>query len=119
MQISERHVGDVTIIDLNGKLVLGESDELLRDKVNSLVQQERKNLVINLAQVPYMDSSGIGELVRCYTTVTRRGGAMKLSGLTKRISDLLAITKLLTVFDSYDTEQEAVASFRGIGVQAG
>lgn len=116
MQITERHVGDVAIIDLNGRLVLGDSDDLLRDKVNSLVQQGEKNILVNLGQVSYMDSSGIGELVGCYTTVTRRGGALKLVGLTKRISDLLAITKLLTVFDAYDTEKEAVASFRPVNV---
>jgi anti-sigma B factor antagonist len=116
MQMNERHVGDVAIIDLNGRLVLGDSDDLLRDKVNSLVQQGEKNILVNLGQVSYMDSSGIGELVGCYTTVTRRGGALKLVGLTKRISDLLAITKLLTVFDSYETEKEAVASFRPVNV---
>jgi anti-sigma B factor antagonist len=116
MQISERHVGDVAIIDLSGRLVLGDSDDLLRDKVNSLVQQGEKYILVNLGQVSYMDSSGIGELVGCYTTVTRRGGALKLVGLTKRISDLLAITKLLTVFDTYDTEKEAVASFRPVNV---
>jgi anti-sigma B factor antagonist len=116
MQIIERHVGDVAIIDLSGRLVLGDSDDLLRDKVNSLVQQGEKNILVNLSQVSYMDSSGIGELVGCYTTVTRRGGALKLVGLTKRISDLLAITKLLTVFDSYETEKEAVASFRPVNV---
>lgn len=111
MQMNERHVGDVAIIDLNGRLTLGEGDELLRDKVNSLVQQGQKHIVVNLSQVSYMDSAGIGELVRSYTTVTRRGGALKLLGLTKRVSDLLAITKLLTVFDCYDTEKEALASF--------
>jgi anti-sigma B factor antagonist len=116
MQIIERHVGDVAIIDLSGKLVLGDSDDLLRDKVNSLVQQGHNHIVVNLSQVTYMDSSGIGELVRCYTTVTRRGGGLKLLGLTKRIHDLLAITKLLTVFDSYDTEKDAVASFGGVKV---
>jgi anti-sigma B factor antagonist len=116
MQITERHVGDVTIIDLNGRLVLGDGDELLRDKVNSLVQQGHNQLIANLSDVGYMDSAGLGELVRCYTTVTRRGGALKLLGLTKRVSDLLAITKLLTVFDSYDSETEAVASFRPVRV---
>ena len=116
MQISERHVGDVAIIDLNGRLVLGDGDDLLRDKVNSLVQQGFKHLIVNLSEVGYMDSAGLGELVRSYTTVTRRGGALKLLGLTKRVSDLLSITKLLTVFDSYDTEREAVASFRPVSV---
>ena len=112
MQISERHVGDVAIIDLNGRLVLGDGDTLLRDKVNSLVEQGLKHIIVNLSDVAYMDSAGLGELVRSYTTVTRRGGALKLLGLTKRVSDLLSITKLLTVFDSYDTEREAVASFK-------
>lgn len=116
MQITERHVGDVTIIDLNGRLVLGESGEMLRDKVNSLVQQGHRHIVANLSQVPYMDSSGIGELVKCYTTVTTRGGGLKLLGLTKRISDLLAITKLLTVFDSFESETDALASFKTVGV---
>ena len=116
MQITERHVGDVAIVDMSGRLVLGESDELLRDKVNSLVQQGHKHVLVNLSQVTYMDSSGIGELVGCYTTVTRRGGALKLLGLTKRISDLLTITKLVTVFDTYETEKEAIASFGTVGV---
>jgi anti-sigma B factor antagonist len=116
MQITERHVGDVAIIDLTGRLVLGDGDELLRDKVNSLVQQGHTQILVNLGHVTYMDSSGIGQLVGCYTTVTRRAGALKLLGLTKRISDLLAITKLLTVFDSYESEQEAVASFRPVSV---
>jgi anti-sigma B factor antagonist len=116
MQISERHVGDVAIIDLNGRLVLGDGDDLLRDKVNSLVQQDQKHILVNLSELSYMDSAGIGELVRCYTTVTRRGGALKLVGLTKRVSDLLTITKLVTVFDTYETEREAVASFRPVVV---
>jgi anti-sigma B factor antagonist len=116
MHISERHVGDVAIVDLNGRLVLGDGDHLLRDKVNSLVQQGHTQMVANLSEVGYIDSAGLGELVRCYTTVARRGGALKLAGLTKRVSDLLAITKLLTVFDSFDTEQEAIASFRAVGV---
>jgi anti-sigma B factor antagonist len=116
MQISERHVGDVGIIDLSGRLVLGDGDDLLRDKVNSLVQQGRMHILVNLSQVSYMDSAGIGELVRCYTTVTRRGGALKLLGLTKRVSDLLTITKLLTVFDAFDSEREALASFGAVRV---
>ena len=116
MQITERQVGDVAIIDLSGRLVLGDGDDLLRDKVNSLVQQGRHHVLVNLSRLSYMDSAGIGELVRCYTTVTRRGGALKLLGLTKRVSDLLTITKLLTVFDSFDSEAEAVASFGTVRV---
>ena len=92
-------------------LTIGEGDELLKDKINSLIQQGRRKLVLNLAGVPYIDSAGLGEIVRTYTTVSRQGGKLKLLNLTKRIQDLLAITKLLTVFDTFDSEQEAVQSF--------
>src|SRR5512138_2068682 len=85
MQIHQRSVGDVTVIDLNGKMTLGEGDELLRDKVNSLIAQGQKKLVLNLAEVPYIDSAGLGEIVRTYTTVSRQGGVLKLLALTKRI----------------------------------
>ncbi len=115
MQIHERPVGDVMIVDLSGKMTLGEGDELLRDKVNSLVQQGQKKIILNLAEVPYIDSAGLGEIVRTYTTVSRQGGSLKLLNLTKRIQDLLAITKLLTVFETFDNEQDAVKSF-GAGV---
>jgi anti-sigma B factor antagonist len=111
MHIAQRSVGDVTIIDLTGKMTLGEGDELLRDKVNSLIAQGQKRLVLNLAEVPYIDSAGLGEIVRTYTTVSRQGGMLKLLALTKRIQDLLAITKLLTVFETFDTEDEALKSF--------
>jgi anti-sigma B factor antagonist len=77
-----------------------------------LIQQDRKQLVLNLADVPYIDSAGLGEIVRTYTTVSRQGGKLKLLNLTKRITDLLAITKLLTVFETYDTEKDALASFK-------
>ena len=111
MQIEERPTGDVMILDLKGKLTLGEGDELLKDKINSLIQQGHKKLVLNLEGVPYVDSAGLGEIVRTYTTVSRQGGNLKLLNLTKRIEDLLAITKLLTVFDVFETEQEALNSF--------
>jgi anti-sigma B factor antagonist len=111
MQIHERPINAVTILDLNGKLTMGEGDELLRDKINSLIHQERKKLVLNLAEVPYVDSAGLGEIVRAYTTVSRQGGALKLLNLTKRIQDLLSITKLLTVFETFDSEDDAVRSF--------
>ncbi len=111
MQITERTVGDVMVLDVKGKITLGEGDELLKDKVNSLINQGQRKIVLNLADVPYLDSAGLGEVVRAYTTVSRQGGALKLLNLTKRITDLLAITKLLTVFETYDTEQEAVQSF--------
>ena len=111
MQIEERAVGDVVVLDLKGKITLGEGDELLKDKVNSLVNQGHRKIVLNLAGVPYVDSAGLGEIVRTYTTVSRQGGSMKLLNLTKRITDLLAITKLLTVFETFDVESDAVRSF--------
>src|SRR5213593_3978310 len=111
MQIEERNVGDVVVLDLKGRVTLGEGDELLKDKVNSLLNQGRKKIVLNLAEVPYIDSAGLGEIVRTYTTVSRQGGNLKLLNLTKRITDLLSITKLLTVFETYESEAEAVRSF--------
>ena len=111
MQIEERAVGDVVVLDLKGKITLGEGDELLKDKVNSLTNQGQKKIILNLADVPYIDSAGLGEIVRTYTTVSRQGGSLKLLNLTKRITDLLSITKLLTVFETYDSENEAVRSF--------
>jgi anti-sigma B factor antagonist len=111
MQIEERTVGDVLILDVKGRITLGEGDELLKDKVNSLLNQGQKKIVLNLAGVPYIDSAGLGEIVRTYTTVSRQGGNLKLLNLTKRITDLLAITKLLTVFETYDSENDAVQSF--------
>ena len=111
MLIEERVVNDVTILDLKGKITLGDGDEALKDKINSLVMQNRRRILLNLAEVPYIDSAGLGEVVRTYTTVKRQGGSLKLLNLTKRITDLLAITKLLTVFETYDTEADAVRSF--------
>jgi anti-sigma B factor antagonist len=111
MHIEERTVGTVVIVDLKGKMTLGEGDELLRNKMNSLVSQGKKHLLLNLADVPYVDSAGLGEIVRTYTTVSRQGGSLKLLNLTKRITDLLAITKLLTVFETFDSEADAVRSF--------
>ena len=111
MQIEERSAGDVIVLDLKGKMTLGEGDELLKDKINSLVMQGRRKVVLNLGEVPYIDSAGLGEIVRTYTTISRQGGSMKLLNLTKRITDLLSITKLLTVFETYDNEADAVRSF--------
>jgi anti-sigma B factor antagonist len=116
MQIEERIVGDVTILDLKGKMTLGEGDELLKDKINSLIHQGQKKLLLNLEGVPYIDSAGLGEIVRTYTTVSRQGGSLKLVNLTKRITDLLSITKLLTVFETFDSEKDAVASFQSANV---
>jgi anti-sigma B factor antagonist len=111
MQIDERTASDVVILDLKGRVTLGDGDELLKDKVNSLVNQGHRKIILNLAEVPYIDSAGLGEIVRTYTTVSRQGGSLKLLNLTKRITDLLSITKLLTVFETFDAENEAVRSF--------
>jgi anti-sigma B factor antagonist len=113
MHIEERAVGDVTILDLKGKMTLGEGDEMLRDKVGNLVNEGKQKLILNLDGVPYIDSAGLGEIVRTYTTVSRQGGKMKLLNLTKRIEDLLSITKLLTVFEVYEDENEAIQSYAG------
>ena len=111
MQIEERVVNEVTILDLKGKITLGEGDEALKDKINSLILQNRKRILLNLEDVPYIDSAGLGEIVRTYTTVSRQGGQLKLVNLTKRITDLLSITKLLTVFETFETEPEALKSY--------
>ena len=111
MTIQERNIGGVVVLDVKGKITLGEGDELLKDKVNSLVNQGHKKIILNLADVPYIDSAGLGEVVRTYTTVSRQGGSLKLLNLTKRITDLLSITKLLTVFETFDSENEAIRSF--------
>jgi len=112
MQIEERVVGDVTILDLKGKITLGEGDEALKDRVGNLANQGRRRILLNLADVPYIDSAGLGGVVSTYTTISRQGGQLKLVNLTKRITDLLSITKLLTVFETFDTEDEAIKSFQ-------
>ncbi len=112
MEIVGRTVNDVTVLDLKGKMTLGEGDELLKDKINSLLAAGKKKLLLNLEAVPYIDSAGLGEVVRTYTTVSRQGGSLKLLNLTKRIEDLLSITKLLTVFDTFDSEAEAIKSYK-------
>jgi anti-sigma B factor antagonist len=111
MEIVERTVNEVTVLDLKGKMTLGEGDELLKDKINSLLADGKKKLVLNLEGVPYIDSAGLGEIVRTFTTVSRQGGKLKLLNLTKRIEDLLSITKLLTVFETFESEPEAIKSF--------
>jgi anti-sigma B factor antagonist len=111
MKIVERQVGEVAILDLHGKILIGEGDDALRHAVGKLVGAGKTKILLNLADVPYVDSAGLGEIVRCYTTVSKGGGRLKLVNLTKKIQDLLAITKLLTVFETYDSEEEGVKSF--------
>ena len=112
MQIAERESGTVTILDLSGKITLGDDGTLLKDKLHSLLHQGKKHLLLNLGQVPYVDSAGLGALVSAYTTVTREGGSLKLLNVTKKLQDLLSITKLLTVFETFDSEDEAVRSYK-------
>lgn len=111
MHIEERAVGNVTVLDLDGKLVFGEGITLLKDKINSLLQQDRKHILLNLGEVTSVDSAGLGRLLGSLATVREAGGELKLLQLTKRIYDLLSITKLLTVFDTFETETDAVRSF--------
>ena len=111
MDIVERTVSEVTVLDLKGKMTLGEGDELLKDKIASLVSQGKKKILLNLEAVPYIDSAGLGEIVRTYTSISRQGGRLKLLNVSKRIQDLLAITKLLTVFETYESEPDAIKSF--------
>jgi anti-sigma B factor antagonist len=112
MQIAERENGAVTVLDLSGKITLGEDGNLLKDKLQSLLHQNKKNILFNLAQVSYVDSAGLGAIVSAYTTVTREGGTLKLANVTKKLQDLLSITKLLTVFETFDSEDEALRSYK-------
>ena len=115
MQIQERTVGSVTILDLKGKLIHGGGDQLLRDKIHSVLHQGCKNVVINLGEVEYIDSAGLGEIVSSLTTMRRDGGSIKLLNLTKRVQDILSITKLLTLFDTFSSQNDVVKSFYSIG----
>jgi anti-sigma B factor antagonist len=104
-------VGDVTVIDVAGRITLGEGSSVLRDALRDLVSKNQKKILLNLGDVSYIDSSGIGELVSGFTTVTNSGGALKLLNLNKRVKDLLQITKLYTVFDVHEDEAGAIRSF--------
>lgn len=108
-----RQIGDVTIVDLHGKITLGENTGILRDELRSLLSQGKKHIVLNLANVSYVDSAGLGELVGAYTTATNQGGAVKLLNMQSKMKDLMQITKLHTIFPAYDDEQEALKSFSG------
>jgi anti-sigma B factor antagonist len=112
MQLSERTIGDVVIVDVSGKVTLGEGgDAILSDKFRSLLQQGQTKLLLNLGDVSYVDSAGLGAIVHSYVTVKNQGGALKLVNVTNRLKDLLSITKLLLVFETFDDEAEAVDSF--------
>lgn len=112
MKISRREVGNVSVIEPKGKITIGEGDVLMRDEIQKLLAEDKKNLVLDLSGVSYMDSAGVGELVSVYTSVKNRGGELRLSGLTKKIKDLLSITQLMTIFDTYEDVDQAIGSFR-------
>ena len=111
VKLSTRQVGDVSVMDVTGRITLGEGSSALRDSLRELVGKGQKKILLNLGDVSYIDSSGIGELVSGFTTVTNAGGQLKLLNLSKRVKDLLQITKLYTVFDVHDDEAAAVRSF--------
>ena len=111
MEIDKRHVNDITILDLKGRLTVDDGAELLRDTVASIIFQGDRKVVLNLAGVPYMDSGGLGELVRCSLIAKRDNGAVRLVNLTSKITNLLTITRLLVIFDTYDSEAAALQSF--------
>ena len=111
VKLTTRQVGDVTVIDVAGRITLGEGSSVLRDALRDMVSKNQKKILLNLGEVSYIDSSGIGELVSGFTAVRSREGELKLLNLTKKVHDLLQITKLFTVFDVYSDEGTAVRSF--------
>jgi anti-sigma B factor antagonist len=111
MKASSRRVDGVTILDLSGRITLGEGSVVLRDQIRELIGKSEKKILLNLGDVTYIDSSGIGELVSAFTTVRNQGGELKLLNLTKKVHDLLQITKLYTVFDVKDDEASAIKAF--------
>jgi len=111
MKIGKREKGGVTILDLKGKILMGDGIEELRDAINTAVKEENTKLLLNFAEVPYLDSTGLGEVVRSYTTVKNAGGAVKIINLTQKVQDLLSVTKLITVFETFEDEDLAIDSF--------
>jgi anti-sigma B factor antagonist len=112
LDIKERQAGDVTVLDMSGKITIGEGSVSLRSAIRRLLEEGKKKILLNLAGVGYIDSSGIGELVSSYTAINKEQGQLKLLNLTQKLQDLLAITKLLTVFDVYESESDALNSYK-------
>jgi anti-sigma B factor antagonist len=111
LEIVERHIDDVTVLDLVGKLTIDQDAQRLKDKIQSLILQQRTAIVLNLGDVSYIDSGGLGELVACYSSLAKTTGGLKLLHVNKRNHDLLSITRLVTIFETFDSEDEAVRSF--------
>jgi anti-sigma B factor antagonist len=116
MRIGERRVGDVTVVDVSGRLTVNDGPGRMKDKITSLVFQGHKQIVLNMAKVTYVDSSGLGELVACHLSAARGGSLIKIANAGNRTQDLLVLTKLVTLFDSHPSEAAAIESFAAAGV---
>jgi len=111
MKIEKRKKGDVLILDLKGKILIGDGIDELRGSINSTIKENETKILLNFSEVPYLDSTGLGEVVRSYTSIKKEGGTVKIVNLTNKVKDLLSVTKLITVFDTFEDEEKAVASF--------
>jgi anti-sigma B factor antagonist len=111
MKIEKRKKGDVVILDLKGKILIGEGTDVLRDSINETISEQETKVLLNFAEVPYLDSTGLGEVVRSYTSIKKAGGVVKIVNLTNKVRDLLSVTKLITVFDTFENEDKAIESF--------
>ncbi len=111
MKIEKRKNGDVTVLDIKGKILIGDGVAELREAINESVDNKENKLLLNFENVPYLDSTGLGEVVRSYTSVKNRGGVVKIVNLTNKVKDLLSVTKLITVFETFEDESKAVESF--------
>ena len=111
MKIEKRHVDDVTILDLKGKILIGEGVDALRNYINTSIVEKESKVLLNFSDVPYLDSTGLGEVVRAYTSITKAGGNIKIFNLTNKVKDLLSVTKLITVFETFEDEKSAIDSF--------
>jgi anti-sigma B factor antagonist len=118
IKVEERVIGPVTVLDIVGRLTIDEAAQHLKDKINSLIAQGRTKVVLNLKNVPYIDSGGLGQLVASYGSVMKAGGALKLLNVNTRNHDLLSITRLVTLFESFDSEAQAVQSFETVAPPA-
>ena len=112
MKIEKRKKNNVVILDLKGKILFGDGIEELRTSINSAIKENEKNLLLNFAEVPYLDSTGLGEVVRSYTTLKKVGGTVKIVNLTNKVKDLLTVTKLITVFETFENEDDGIKSFK-------
>lgn len=112
MKIGKRKKDDVTIIDLKGKILIGDGIDELRQSIKSVIEGDEKKILLNFKEVPYLDSTGLGEVVRSYTSVKKEGGDVKIINLTNKVRDLLSVTKLITVFETFEDEDKAIASFK-------